>query len=210
MINVACVFKEQDNPRGEDYSVEWVNKLYRGVKRNLSSTFNFVCLSNVDTPYDTIPLVSNSDIYWNKIELFRPNLFNGPTLYLDLDVVICNSIDFVNKLPNTFLMIQEPYRNITNSSVMYFNSDYSYLYSNYIANRELIIEDYKNAGLRYGDQAYISENVEYDYFENYTNSIGWKHHKTDSYKTGSSILVFTSKEKPYNNLTLPEVKDNWV
>lgn len=210
MINIACVFKEQDNPRGENYSVDWVDKLYRGVKRNLSTPFNFVCLSNVDTHYDTVPLISNSDIYWNKVELFRKGLFSGPTLYLDLDVVVCGSIDAVNKLPDKFLMIQEPYRKITNSSVMYFNGNYSHLYINYISNRESIIEEYKNAGLRYGDQAYISENVEYDHLENYANLVGWKHHKVDTYRTGSSILVFTSREKPYNNLELDEVRDNWV
>ena len=210
MINIACVFKQQDNPRGENYSIEWVNKLYRGVKRNISTPFNFVCLSNVNTPYDTIPLITNSDIYWNKIELFRSELFDGPTLYLDLDVVICNSLDAINNLPNKFLMCQEPYRAITNSSVMYFDGDYSHLYDNYINNKESIIQEYANAGLRYGDQAYISENVEYDYIENYANLVGWKHHKVNSYKAGSSVLVFTSKEKPYNNLDIDEVRDNWI
>lgn len=210
MINVVCVFNEQENLRGENYSIEWVNKLYRGVKRNLSTPFNFVCLSNRHTPYDTVPLISNSNGYWNKLELFRPDLFTDPTLYLDLDVVICNTIDGINKLPNKFLMTREPYREITNSSVMYFDGDYSYLYTNYTNNRESIIREYKNPGLRYGDQAYISENVEHDFIENYVNLIGWKHHKVDAYKPGSSILVFTSREKPYNNLSLPEVRDNWI
>jgi len=210
MINIACVFKEQNNPRGENYSIDWVNKLYRGVKRNLTVPFNFVCLSNVQTPYDTIELISDSDIYWNKIEIFRSDLFDAPTLYLDLDVVICNSIDSITKLPDQFLMVREPYRNITNSSVMYFNGDYSFLYNNYISNRQNIIEEYKNAGLRYGDQAYIGENVSHGYIEDYIDLIGWKHHKIDSYVPGKALLIFTSREKPYTNLDLIEVKNNWI
>jgi hypothetical protein len=211
MINIACVFKQQDNPRGEDYNVEWINKLYRGVKRNLSTPFNFVCLSNVDTPYDTIPLVTESDIYWNKIELFRPGLFDGPTLYLDLDVVICKSLDAVNSLPNKFLMCQEPYRDITNSSIMYWRGDCSHLFDYYVENQAAIVEEYKNPGLRFSDQSYIMEHVEYEFIENYIpDLVSWKHHKVKAYEPGKSIIVFTSRSKPYNNLDLAEVRDNWI
>lgn len=219
MINIACVFNKQKNNRSIDYSIDWVDKLYRGISRNLDIPFKFTCLSNVDTPYNTIKLISNSDNYWNKIELFRKNLFDGPVLYFDLDVVICKNItDAVNNLPqNKMLMVQEPYKisniNIINSSVMFWSGDYSYLFDRYNKEKDSIVMEYSNPStLKFGDQAYIRENVDYDLIENYTtdNFIQWYHHKLKTPITNPSILIFTSRQKPSNNTDLDLVKDHWV
>ena len=134
MISIACVFNQQLNPGKTHYDVEWVNRLYRGVARNLDIPFKFTCLSNVDTPYNTVKLVSGSDHYWNKIELFRKGIFDGPVIYFDLDVIICKNItNDIKKLPiDKFLMVEEPYKKIHNSSIMAWNGDYSYLYENFL------------------------------------------------------------------------------
>ena len=216
MINIACVFNKQENKK-ISYSLDWVDKLYRGVARNLDIPFQFTCLSNVDTPYNTVKLISNSNKFWNKIELFRKDLFDGPVLYFDLDVVICKNItENVKKLLSSdkFLMTQEPYRNIDNSSMLYWNGDYSYLYDNYVNNQHNIITEYadisRNGAL--GDQAYIHENVDHGLIEKYTdkNFIEWRHHKIETEITDPSILIFTSRQKPSNNLYLNTVKENWI
>ena len=211
MITVACVFKSCGNPRGADYTIEWVDKLFNGLQRNINTEFKFVCLSDVATQYYTIPLVSNSVGFWNKIELFRPNMFDGPVLYFDLDVVICKNItNVITSLPNNkFLMIKEPYRDITNSSIMYWDGDYSYLYDRYNAHKDAIIKEYAVGGLRFGDQAYISESVNYEFLESYApeNFVGWRHHKVNTELVDPGVLVFTSTQKPSNNLDL--VKQYW-
>jgi len=223
VINIACVLKTYKSSRrgsrkcnscgNSSYTIDWVDKLYNGVKRNLSTPFNFVCFSNEQTLYNTIRLKNNFDGFWNKIEIFRSGIFDGPVLYFDLDVIICQDITKqINELPiNQFLMVKEPYRNIINSSVMYFNGDYSYLYDDYVTNEHSTNNEYKNAGLRYGDQAYISENVKPETLETYTsdNFIGWKHHKVNTKFDDCSILIFTSTEKPNNNIDLDIVKNNW-
>jgi hypothetical protein len=211
MINIACVFKSKGNPRGADYTIDWVSKLYNSLARNIDIEFQFNCLSDVDTPYNTIPLVLDSVGFWNKLELFRPGLFDGPVLYFDLDVVICKNLtSLINSLPkNQFLMIKEPYRGITNSSIMYWDGDYSYLYTRYCEAKDAIINEYKVGGLRFGDQGFISENVHYEFLEKYMplNSIGWKHHKVNTTLEDPSIIVFTSTQKPSNNLDL--VRPYW-
>ena len=215
-INIACVLNVQENPRGPTYSVEWVDKLYRGINRNLDIPFNFVCLSNIDTPYTTIPLISNSDIFWTKIELFRKDLLEGPTLYLDLDTVICQNItEDILKLPrDQFLMTQEPISNIINSSIMYWNGDYSYLFDEYSANKSAIVQQYWNPGpTGFGDQAYISARVFPKIINNYvkTNFIEWKHNEIPTNPIiDPSLLIFTSRQKPSNNLELSYVKEHWV
>jgi hypothetical protein len=215
MINIACVLNVQHNRRGPQYSIDWVDRLYRAVARNLDIPFEFTCLSNVDTPYTTVKLISNSDIYWNKIELFRKDIFQGPVFYLDLDVVICKNItnDIINLPKDRLLMTREPYRDIINSSVMFWDGDYSHLFEQYVANKDSIVEEYSHSiNNTYGDQAYIRDNVPYDTLENYTkdNFIAWRHHKIETDIKDPSILIFTSNQKPSNNLDLDLVKLNWI
>jgi hypothetical protein len=213
-LTVACVLNSQANSRKGGYDISWVDKLYRAVTRNLNIDFQFVCLSNVPTSYDTIPLISESDIYWNKIELFRKDLFLGPVLYLDLDVIICKNITHdIKSLPSSrLLMIQEPYRDIINSSVMYWQGDYSFLFDNYIKNKDFIVNDYAAPGLRFGDQAYIVEHADVGLIQDHvpSNFIEWRHHKVETPIIDPSILVFTSSQKPSNNLHLDLVQQHWI
>ena len=60
-LNVACVLKVGDNTRGPAYDVSWVERLYHGLTRHLKLDFNFSCLTNSTTPYNDIPLVTNSN-----------------------------------------------------------------------------------------------------------------------------------------------------
>ena len=216
MLTVACVLRTGDNGRGVVYTVDWVDRLYRGLQRNLDIPFSFTCLSNVETTYNTVPLESNSTGYWNKIELFKPGLFNGPVLYFDLDIIICKSItDFVLTLPqDTFLMVREPYRNIHNSSIMFWNGDYSYLYKTYLVDQDNIVNEYQynlhRAGCL-GDQAYIGENVDHKLIDDYVDSgfIEWQHHKIDCTITDPSIVIFTGSQKPSKS-KLELVQQHWV
>lgn len=216
-LTVACVLNPQTINHGVNYSVEWVDKLYRGISRNLNIPFDFVCLTNESIPYNNVPLIMNSDGYWNKMELFRSGLFNGPTLYLDLDTVICKNItSAITNLPqDKFLMVKEPYRNIHNSSIMFWNGDYSFLFDRYCQDQMEIINEYQfnlNRSGCLGDQAYIGENIDHSLIDQYVaqNFIGWKHHKIDVTINDPAILVFTGKQKPNNNLESDLVKKYWI
>lgn len=216
MINVVCVLNVQNNHSGPAYDETWVDKLYNGLRRNLHINFEFICFSNTKTKYKTVPLITESQGYWNKIEIFRKDIVAGPTLYLDLDVVICKDItDTIVRLPqNKFLMVQEPYQGIHNSSIMFWNGDYSYLYNKYVDNKQAIINEYLDITRSgwLGDQAYIGENVSHNLLTEYVaeNFIGWKHHKINVALHDPSIMIFTGGQKPSNNLTMPCVRDHWI
>lgn len=77
-LTVACVEVDNYLGRGKKY----VDRLFRSVGRNLSSRFNFHCLRQSDKPG-----------WWAKVDLFKPGLFEGRILYLDLDTVITGSLD---------------------------------------------------------------------------------------------------------------------
>ncbi len=92
MITVACVEWGNYLLRGTEY----VMKLRSMVARHLSLPHRFVCLSDdpVGRPgVQRIALTPGREGWWNKVELFRPGLFTGRVLALDLDTVIVGSLD---------------------------------------------------------------------------------------------------------------------
>lgn len=215
MINFVCVLKE-DTPTKKNpgiYNKEWVNKLYQGVKRNYDRPFNFFCLSNIKTDVDTIPLKNDWKGWWSKIELFRPELFEGPVFYLDLDVVITSNFNnLITSLNfNNFYMLEgQSKKNIPNTSIIAWNGDYSHIYYTFQKNEAEVQQTYK-VGLNLGDQGFIFDSVKDIKFMNrlYPEYFSWKHPKHPKILDTSSFLIFIGKEKPINNLELEIVKKHW-
>lgn len=202
------------------YSKDWVDRLYRGISRNLDIPFRFVCLSNdiSSADYEVIPLVTNSWGWWYKMEMFRQNAFTGPCLYIDIDNVICKNItDSVLGLPrDKMLMPREPYKDILNGSVIFWEGDYSFLYEAYVRDQENITKKYMYATDEHpatGDQGLYRDLVtNLDCIDDYVKPgfFGWKHHIAGTYIDNPSMLIFTSTEKPSNNLDLDLVQKHWI
>lgn len=218
MITFACVLRQQKSNHGVLYTEQWVERLYNGIERNYDGEFDFVCLSDQPTRFKTIAFQVVSDGYWNKIELFRKNIFDTETVvYLDLDVVLCGNItDEIAKLPRSkFFMTREPYRGIHNSSLMIWGGDHSDLYLHYRNNQQAVVQEYQYNLARpgcIGDQAFIGENVRHEVIENFVRPgfVGWVHHKIKTDLDQPSILIFTGSQKPSNNLHLDLVRQHWI
>jgi len=100
-VNIVCVCV------GKKYTKEHVNRLYRMVERNCTLPFSFYCISDVQQDVNTIFINEDLDLetYWWKIELFNLD-FEDPTLYLDLDVVVQNNLDYLfDKIDETIKTI---------------------------------------------------------------------------------------------------------
>lgn len=84
---------------GKKYNNEYVNKLYRAIKRNLTKPFQFILFTDDNTGIDSniqIEELSNEiDGWWNKTQIFNFNNMTERCIYFDLDTVICGNIDFV-------------------------------------------------------------------------------------------------------------------
>jgi hypothetical protein len=78
VITVACVQVGNYCGRGAEY----VNKLRAAVNRNLLVPHRFECITESDKPG-----------WFAKCDLFKPGLFSGRVLYLDLDTLIVGSLD---------------------------------------------------------------------------------------------------------------------
>ena len=87
---------------GEVYAPAYVHILKSAVQKHLQSTHRFVCLTDdpqsLDGRVETRPLpeieAGPRERGWNKIALFKPELYDiqGAVLFLDLDIVILNDL----------------------------------------------------------------------------------------------------------------------
>lgn len=77
---------------GDKYGEDYVHKLQAACERHIPHR-EFVCLTeNPVMGVQCNPLPSDLPGWWSKIGLFRPGLFPGDNLYLDLDVVVTGQI----------------------------------------------------------------------------------------------------------------------
>lgn len=135
-VNIICL------KWGRTYSSEFVNKLYRGVAKHLKRPFRMFCFTDdpagVDPavecrplePLVVVPQLRNNVM--QKIALLHSHTgLTGPTLFLDLDVIIMGNLDeLFDYEPDRFCIIHNwvPWRkqllrsrpDIGNSSVFRF------------------------------------------------------------------------------------------
>jgi hypothetical protein len=83
--------------RGRDFTVKDVKRLYQSVSKHIDRDWEFYILTNdmlAKTPGTKIPLLHGDKWpgWWSKVELHRPDLPEGRTLYLDLDSHVIRSL----------------------------------------------------------------------------------------------------------------------
>jgi hypothetical protein len=127
-VNVACM------KWGTMYNGPYVNNLYSMVERHLTIPHRFVCFTDDNRGFikgiESFPL-PGPDLMgggrfgsWNKVALFASKLadLTGPTLFLDLDLLVVSSMDcFFEYQPGQFCIIHDwSRRQEGNSSVFRF------------------------------------------------------------------------------------------
>jgi len=94
IINIMCLYWVGEF-RGRDFTPTDVQRLRDSVAKWIDRPFNFYVLTNdmkAKLPGKKIELKHNWPGWWSKMELHRPNLPEGRTLYLDLDSHIVGSL----------------------------------------------------------------------------------------------------------------------
>jgi hypothetical protein len=166
LVTVVCVLRKGG---WANYDSSWVEKLQNMVSRNLTIPHKFVCLSDCDVPCERIPLEPTNPKHkgwWAKLQLFKPDLFRGPTLYLDLDTVIVGNIDDIVKkvYDQNFVMWFEKDKKIHSSAMMWWNGDMSHLWHTYKSQPDKYWNQKYAEPPIYGDQGFIEEHQEHKLF----------------------------------------------
>ncbi len=101
---------------GDLYSCEDVNRLYRGVRKNLSGDFRFILYTEKEDGISSEVEVRDIDqlaigripklSIWLKLALLHPEAgLEGTCLFLDLDVVVWDRMDDFFSYPGDFCII---------------------------------------------------------------------------------------------------------
>ena len=101
MIDIVCL------KWGNKFGPEYVNNLYKGIKRNSTAEFRFHCFTEDRT--DLLPEVIIQELpdlgvdgWWNKVYLFNDQLpfeLGEPIMFIDLDTIITGNIDHILTYP---------------------------------------------------------------------------------------------------------------
>lgn len=98
MITIACCLwdaNERSFSFSRMYDETWVEKLYRGVARNLKQPFRFVCYSDIPREYSE-SAIEHRDLAADEPDyacLLEPLAANEPVIIMGLDTVITGPID---------------------------------------------------------------------------------------------------------------------
>lgn len=154
-INVVCL------KWGDKYPAEDVNRLYRMVSKNLQLPFKFYCIT--ENTAGLVPEVEALPIYqpelagwWHKLSIYRKDFYGltGTVLFLDLDVVITDSLDeLFDYQPGRVCSVRDYGKckwGIINSSVVRFEvGQLDYVWQGFLANQQWIVDH------MHGDQDWL-------------------------------------------------------
>jgi len=163
MVNVICM------KWGTKFGPEWVNKLRSMVRRHLHRPHRFVCFTDDPTgiteegieikPLPEMDLPPGKERGWRKLSTFQKPLFDleGPTLFLDVDLVIVDDIDCFFDYPGEFCIIKDwgrPWRITGNSSVYRFEANaHPDIYANFMENIDRVKREVRN------EQEYLTREI---------------------------------------------------
>ena len=210
---------------GTRYGADYVNRLYRMVRRNTERPLRFVCFTDDATGYEEgieamplppIDLPERVRWYpWRKIALWQDPLadITGDVLFFDIDLVITGSIDaFFDYSPEkTFIVAEnwtQPGSGIGNTSCYRFRvGAHSYLYDNLMADPAAKVDEHRIS------QVYISREIrEMDFWpsewcQSFKHSLMPKwpmnHFLTPKLPPQTRVVAFTGKPDPEDGRSVP-------
>lgn len=162
MANVICM------KWGTKFGPEYVNRLHSMVTRHLSIPHRFVCFTDDPSglnpgieakPLPPMDLPPGKERGWRKLSTFQDPLsdLTGPTLFLDVDIVIVGSLDDFFSHPGEFLIIHDwarPWRITGNSSVYRFEAGaHPDIFRYFIENIDRVKSEVRH------EQAYLSREM---------------------------------------------------
>lgn len=233
-VDVACVI------HGRAYDWQYVEKLYNMVNRHLSRPVRFHVWTEHDrsvpphmikhilTPWPGIDGPRKS--WWYKMQMFNPQYHTGDLLYLDLDMVILNNIDWLIQETTEcfwtlrdFRYLQNAHHVAMNSSVMWWNVSNFYHIWDEFCQLDPVTQSRKYPG----DQDFLNANIDIArrrlYDTNRVTSYRWqaldggydfrvRRHKKPGkgirLSDDTSILVFHGKPKPHQ-IQDPLIVQHW-
>ncbi len=162
-VNIVCM------KWGDKFPVKYVNRLFGMVFRHLSIPFRFVCFTENNTGIrneietQDLPELDLPSGFpergWRKLTVFKQDFggLSGPTLFLDLDIVVVGGLDEFFTYSGDFLIAHDkknPKKIEGNSSIFRFEiGQHPEILSYFEQNLELVKSEARH------EQAYLSREM---------------------------------------------------
>jgi hypothetical protein len=234
IIDCACVI------HSSGYDWTYVDRLYSMLNRHISEGIRLHVYTEAERPVPSHMIKHNltewpgiagpRKSWWYKMQLFNPEHHAGNLLYLDLDMVLIRSIDWIRELnPSQFWSIrdfrylQRPHLTTINSSMMWFNvAEFSTVWQQF--SRDNIAQLSRQFP---GDQDYLAKNIDRNrqrffddrYFQSYRwQSLdgGFDFQRRRYHKPGTGVavtgdtaaIVFHGRPNPHESQD-PLIVQHW-
>ena len=212
----------------DNYPMTYAQKLHKQFNKLTKLKIHHYCIT--DRPDELPKFVTaikpykKSNGWWNKINLFNPEIPKGNVLYLDLDVVILNNFDeeiqFMQKREELMCCVSDAIEWMGvkfSSSLMFFKSGvHPKIFENFVKNESLI------NNREGGDQVWIGPQLSSvcyvdEHYPNLKKSFKFHLAKRNSKKYEVPMIIndkiklidFGGKLKPHQFDKLPYIKKNW-
>ena len=212
----------------DNYPMVYAQKIHKQFQKLTKLKIEHYCITDrpMELPEFVTPIepYKKSNGWWNKINLFNPDIPRGHILYLDIDVVILDNFDeeilFMKERKESMCCVSDAIEWMGvkfSSSLMFFKSGvHSKIFENFLKN-EFLIKNKEG-----GDQVWIGPQLDSICYieEQYPNlKKKFKFHlaKREGKKFTVPMVIdskiklidFSGKTKPHNFEKLPYIKKNW-
>jgi hypothetical protein len=143
--------------------------------------------------------------WWSKIELFRPGLFDGPVLYIDLDNVITGPLDRFTDFKGPVLM-RDFFLGAPSTALMFWTGDeLRFIYDRFARDPKNAMNPKHKISKRqaiYGDQSWVHKCLKdrgatYRFWQDLIPEGVSKFGPRVSRRT--SVVCFMARHKPWNS-----------
>lgn len=201
---------------GHPVGPEYINRLYRGVRRHLSAPHRFVCFTDKDNValehgIEVLPLdVPNWKWNLRKMIVYRPdNGLSGRVLMLDLDVVVVGNLDDIAAYDGEFATCEAAYRpRGIGGSIVGFSAGTmcGLLWNPLITQYDHMKQITRGSERKYYTYCVSSSGLKVDFWQNiYPGQVlSYKRDCKDGLPDGARIVRFHGSPRPH------EVWDKWV
>lgn len=190
-MKFACVLRS-----GGEFGPGHVADLARGILEHHPEA-EIHCLTDMALDFQgvtTVPLKHGWRGWWSKLELFRPGLFDGPTLYMDLDSVVIGRIQVdceqFTMLPNVYR------RGDYGSGIMSWRQPPVHIYEKFARNPARWMAIYRTTQ-RWGDQGFIRDSLGHKPRTFGEQFRSYKAHCQHQVPAGTSVVYFHGKPRPW-------------
>lgn len=189
-LTIACLLRAG----GPDFNEKHVDRFIEQCA--IIPHKRLVCFSDVDVSCERIALKNNWARWWGQIELFRPGLFTGPVLYLDLDTTVIRDPQ-IKVAPGEFWSLKCPYTAKPTSGIMAWDGDFSRIYHAAVTGCDMSHARWVNEG--------IFPHVAPKFLQDeYAGIYSYKKHvREKKLPRDASVIYFHGKPRPWR---LPETE----